>query len=140
MKALALLLVMGCAGAGIRVQDLHPLAGVTFCDRGEPFSFISVDALGTEDEITVPAHEAMHRAQALRYGSCEAMQAAYRTTMGKLAIEGEAYAAGYCAGVRADYDAAETRQDMLQRFHVAMRGKLPEMLTDLAFDHYAAGC
>ena len=139
MKFLTLCLLMGCA-TGIRVHDLHPLAGVTFCDHGESFSFMSTDALGTEDEITVPAHEATHREQAKRYGSCEAMERAYGTTMGKLAIEAEAYAAGYCAGVQVGFAADVTRQDMLRRLRFAMQGKLPEILTDLAFDHYAKDC
>lgn len=139
---LALVLVLaGCVPYRIAPDRLTGYAGVTFCVRAhQAIAFVSLDVLDTDDLLTVPPHERMHLAQFARFRSCRAARAYYGTTTGRLAMEAEAYAAGYCAGVRQGLAAAPLRADMLERLSRAMRRDVPAVLATAAFDSYAGRC
>lgn len=130
-------LLMACAGR-FRARDLADFSGITFCLRPTlAVSVLNLEVWGTADMVTTPAHEAKHREQFRRWPSCKAVNAYYRTKAGHLAMEAEAYAAGYCAGIRAGLDTAATEEDMRTRLVNAMRGWASDEAADSAFTRFA---
>jgi hypothetical protein len=121
----AIIVVMGllltpetCGGqmvrAGNRVDTVYVMPagylGLTQCGAdGQAESWIKV-GLEPLHAAEVDAHEAMHRAQAARYPTCEAYQAAYRASLRtQIETEAEAYCAGFAVRVAAgqfDWDRA----------------------------------
>jgi hypothetical protein len=88
----------------VRVDTVHVLPsgylGITQCaPDGRVVSWLRADLDGTR-RAEVEAHEAVHRAQAARYPTCEAYQAAYRSSLARqVEFEAEAYCAGMTAWV-----------------------------------------
>lgn len=136
---LALLALLLCACAyRIKPADLGDISGATWCLKPAlAISVMNLEVWGTADMLTTPAHEAKHREQFRRYPSCHAVQQAYRTSEGRLAIEAEAYAAGYCAGVKAGLDSTDTYNDMRSRLAGALQGIVARTRTDSAFARFA---
>ncbi len=133
-------LLTGCVPA-MQGSDLAGYAGVAFCTgRNQSVAFINVDVLSTSDLITVPPHEAKHREQFTRFPSCKAVRRHYRTGTGRMQMEAEAYAAGYCAGVKAGLPIRDTYEDMEARLTHYMKGWMPEILVRATFAHYAERC
>jgi hypothetical protein len=83
-------------GKSITYEELASYRGFTFCFNEQPISFIRI---GQDDTTAqeVTAHELKHQDQYKRYDKCATFDVAYRSALGFLTYEAEAYMAGYCA-------------------------------------------
>lgn len=151
MRRAALTVLLGCAAVllmacaqgveTIRVDRMGGYSGITFCLPGKAaVSMLNLDVWGTADMVTTPAHEAKHREQFTRWPSCQAFHRYFRTTTGYLSTEGEAYAAGYCAGRNFGLDSVDLFDDMRARFRGITHGMVAEAVADSVFTHYAGAC
>lgn len=96
----------------INVHYLGQLNGVAFC-RDEGSFYLLKGDLSAMDEASTKAHERKHLAQHSRFKSCKAFYKYYDTPQGKLAIEAEAFAAGWCAQVKMGADPLSLKQSYL---------------------------
>jgi len=101
--------------------QLARLDGVTFCVDGKVLSYISadLDSIGRAD---VEAHEAKHREQYARWKSCKAFQDYYKTPVGRLESEAEAYVAGYCVAVKMGADPVQFKGNYIRNLYALFGG------------------
>ena len=87
----------------VGVEYLSGLNGVSFC-RDEGGFYLVKGGLSAMDRAATEAHEAKHLEQYGRFKDCKAFYKYYDTPAGKLAIEAEAFATGWCVlvGMGAD--------------------------------------
>jgi hypothetical protein len=97
----------------VRVEYLNTLNGVAFCRDNGSFYMVK-GGLSAMDEAATKAHEKKHVEQHGRYTNCAAFHKYYDTPPGRLAIEAEAFAAGWCAQVALGADPISIRAGYLQ--------------------------
>ena len=96
------------------VEFLHGVKGVTFCrEDGGSFSMIK-PGLSEIERAEVTAHEAKHVEQHQRFKTCAAFQEFYRTPLGTMKTEAEAFHAGWCVAVAMGGDPVSLRALHLQ--------------------------
>lgn len=98
----------------VKVAWLASLYGITVCYEGRGYSFIAANISEIEAADT-RAHEAKHREQYTRYKNCQEFDEYYKTPRGKMEIEAEAYAAGYCVAVEKGSDPVSLLQSYAER-------------------------
>jgi hypothetical protein len=96
----------------VNVHYLAELYGVAFC-RPEGSFFLVMGGLSAIDEAATKAHEKKHIEQHGRFRNCEMFYGWYGTPLGKLEVEAEALAAGWCVQVKMGADALSTKQSAL---------------------------
>lgn len=121
---------------GQLAQDI----GFTFCTDGNVYSRIdpTLDSIMLRD---VAAHEAKHREQFARFASCAIWNAYYRTPVGRLESEAEAYAAGWCESRRLGWaDLEDLERQYLRNIYGLLGGGTPIFTILQRFKHYVDGC
>ncbi len=120
--------------------QLAEMDGVTFCIGKQVFTRVdpTLDSIMIRD---VEVHEAKHREQFARFPSCDAFNAYYRTPVGKLQSEAEAYAAGWCESRKLGYpDLEDLERHYLQNIYRLLGGWTPIYTILQTFKHYVDGC
>lgn len=74
------------------------------------------------DRTDTEVHEAVHRAQYERFGSCAAFEDYFATPRGHLLMETEAYAAGVCSSVSQGADRVSVEHDYSERIAYSVMG------------------
>lgn len=103
---------VGCATQSLRVEGLPNLHGFATCVKatGQNISFVRTDIYGTITGHAVVAHERRHEQQYLRFPSCAAFYRHYATPAGRLHLEAEAFAVGWCVLRKHGADTALARR------------------------------
>jgi hypothetical protein len=98
-----------------RPATVDDFLGITRCEAGRAVSTVRTDV---QDSLTVAqleAHEAIHRAQAARYPTCEAFLASVRTARDVIDVELPAYCAQWRVAVAQGSDSSATRREYAWR-------------------------
>jgi hypothetical protein len=96
----------------VKVEYLNTLNGVAFCRDNGGFYMVK-GGLSAMDQAATNAHESKHLEQHGRFKNCAAFHKYYDTPKGRLAIEAEAFAAGWCAQVAMGGDPLSIKQSYL---------------------------
>jgi hypothetical protein len=115
--ALAMLMLAGIAGplAAQRPAVLDDFPGITRCEGGQAVSRIRADVRDSLMRAQLDAHEAVHRAQAAAYPSCEAFMAGLTTARRIIDVELPAYCAQWRVAVEQGAEPVETRREFAWR-------------------------
>jgi hypothetical protein len=97
----------------VKVDYLAELQGVAFCRDTGSFYLVK-GGLSDLDRIETTAHEAKHMEQYTRFKDCSAFYRFYDTPKGKLEIEAEAFAAGWCVVTKRGVDPISLRAQHIQ--------------------------
>jgi hypothetical protein len=98
----------------VKVEYLAELNGVAFCrDEGDSFAMIKVGLSAMQRQDT-EAHERKHLEQHRRFKTCKDFDKYYKTPRGRLELEAEAFAAGWCVQVALGADPYSLRSYYLQ--------------------------
>ena len=89
--------------------------GLTVCEGGRPVTRLRNDVTDTLLLAQLEAHEAVHRAQAEAFGSCEGFLASLTTARRIIAVELPAYCAQWRVAVAQGADPVESRRDFAWR-------------------------
>jgi hypothetical protein len=98
-----------------RPAILDDFLGLTVCEAGKPVTRVRSDVTDSLLLAQLQAHEAVHRAQAAAFGSCEGFLASLTTARRIIAVELPAYCAQWRVAVAQGADPAETRRDFAWR-------------------------
>jgi hypothetical protein len=117
LLALLLALLAGIAGplAAQRPAVLDDFPGITRCERGQAVSRIRADVRDSLVRAQLEAHEAVHRAQATAFPSCEAFMAGLTTARRIIDVELPAYCAQWRVAVAQGAEPVETRREFAWR-------------------------
>lgn len=115
--ALAMLMLAGIAGplAAQRPAVLDDFPGITRCEGGQAVSRIRADVRDSLMRAQLDAHEAVHRAQAAAYPSCESFMAGLTTARRIIDVELPAYCAQWRVAVDQGAEPVETRREFAWR-------------------------
>lgn len=114
LAALALGTIPRLAGAQrAAVPDDFP--GITRCESGRAVSSIRADVRDSSLRAQLEAHEAVHRAQAEGFATCEAFVAGLTTARRIIDVELPAYCAQWRIAVEQGAEPVETRRDFAWR-------------------------
>jgi hypothetical protein len=97
----------------VGVEYLSGLNGVSFC-RDEGAFYLVKGGLSQIEKAATEAHEAKHLEQYTRFTDCRAFYKYYDTPKGKLEMEAEAFAAGWCVQTKAGADPMSLRAMHIQ--------------------------
>ena len=113
----AVLMLAGIAGpAGAqRPALLDDFPGITSCEGGRAVSRIRADVQDSLLRVQLEAHEAVHRAQAAAFPSCEAFMAGLTTARRIIDVELPAYCAQWRVAVGQGAEPVETRREFAWR-------------------------
>jgi hypothetical protein len=89
--------------------------GITRCEAGRAVSEVRVDVRDSLTVAQLEAHEAIHRAQAAHYPTCEAFLASVRTAREVIDVELPAYCAQWRIAVAQGSDSIATRREYAWR-------------------------
>jgi hypothetical protein len=95
------------------VPDDFP--GMTQCEGGQAVSRIRADVQDSLFRVQLEAHEAVHRAQAAAFPSCEAFVASLTSARQIIDIELPAYCAQWRVAVEQGAEPVETRREFAWR-------------------------
>jgi hypothetical protein len=95
------------------VPDDFP--GITRCEGGQAVSRIRSDVQDTLLRAQLEAHEAVHRAQAAAYPTCDMFMAGLTTARQIIDVELPAYCAQWRVAVRQGAEPVETRREFAWR-------------------------
>jgi hypothetical protein len=112
--ALALLVLAPPASAQ-RAATSDDFPGLTRCEAGRAVSRLREDVRDSLMQLQLYAHEAVHRAQADAFPSCEAFLASLTSARRIIDAELPAYCAQWRVAVGQGADSAETRRDYAWR-------------------------
>jgi hypothetical protein len=115
--ALVALMLAGTAGslAAQRPAVLDDFPGITRCEGGQAVSRIRDDVRDSLARAQLEAHEAVHRAQAAAFPSCEAFMAGLTTARRIIDVELPAYCAQWRVAVAQGAEPVETRREFAWR-------------------------
>lgn len=113
----AVLLALLCGRPALAQRPATPddFLGLTVCQGGQPASRVRSDVTDSLLLAQLEAHEAVHRAQARAFGSCEAFLASLTTARRIIEVELPAYCAQWRVAVAQGADPVETRRDFAWR-------------------------
>ena len=113
----ALLLLAGSAAplGAQRPAVLDDFPGVTSCEDGRAVSRIRADVQDSLLRVQLEAHEAVHRAQAAAFPTCEAFMAGLTTARRIIDVELPAYCAQWRVAVGQGAEPVETRREFAWR-------------------------
>lgn len=113
----AVLLLAGGAGplGAQRPAVLDDFPGITSCEGGRAVSRIRADVQDSLLRVQLEAHEAVHRAQAAAFPSCEAFMAGLTTARRIIDVELPAYCAQWRVAVGQGAEPVETRREFAWR-------------------------
>jgi hypothetical protein len=113
----AALLIAGSAGplGAQRPAVLDDFPGITSCEGGRAVSRIRSDVQDSLLRAQLEAHEAVHRAQAAAFPSCEAFMAGLTTARRIIDVELPAYCAQWRVAVGQGAEPVETRREFAWR-------------------------
>jgi hypothetical protein len=114
MVALMLAAIAGPLGAQ-RPAVLEDFPGITSCEGGRAVSRIRDDVRDSLVRAQLEAHEAVHRAQAAGFPSCEAFMAGLTTARRIIDVELPAYCAQWRVAVGQGAEPVETRREFAWR-------------------------
>ena len=103
----------GAAAQRAALPDDFP--GLTWCDGGQAVSRIRADVQDSLVRAQLEAHEAVHRAQAMAYSSCEAFLAGLTSARRLIDVELPAYCAQWRVAVAQGGSATELRREFAWR-------------------------
>jgi hypothetical protein len=111
------LTLAGIAGpaAAQRPAALDDFPGITSCEGGQAVSRIRADVRDSLLRVQLEAHEAVHRAQAAAFPSCEAFMAGLATARRIIDVELPAYCAQWRVAVAQGAEPVETRREFAWR-------------------------
>jgi len=89
--------------------------GLTRCEAGRAVTRLRPDVRDSLLREQLEAHEAVHRHQSERFGSCEAFMETLRTARSIIDAELPAYCAQWQVAVRQGADSSATRRDFAWR-------------------------
>ncbi|HEU5171080.1 MAG TPA: hypothetical protein VFU46_11115 [Gemmatimonadales bacterium] len=112
-----------------RVDDFLALTG---CEAGRPVTIVRPDVERSSLAEEIEAHEAVHRAQAAEYLSCEAFLAGIRSARRTIEVELPAYCAQWRVAVARGADSAATRREFAWRI-AAQSGAMENRLEVLSW-------
>ena len=114
---MAVLMLAGNAGraAAQRPAVLDDFPGITRCEGGQAVSRIRADVQDSLLRVQLEAHEAVHRAQAAAFPSCEAFMAGLTTARRIIDVELPAYCAQWRIAVAQGAEPVETRREFAWR-------------------------
>ena len=101
--------------------------GITSCEGGRAISRIRADVQDSLLRAQLEAHEAVHRAQAEAFGTCEAFVAELRSARQIIDVELPAYCAQWRVAVGQGADPIETRRELAWRI-AAQSGAMENLL------------
>jgi hypothetical protein len=104
----------------VGVEYLATLHGVAFC-RDQGAFYMVRGGISEIERRSTEAHEQKHLDQHTRFKDCKAFYKAYDTPRGKLEMEAEAFAAGWCVQVGMGADPVSLRAyyiQLLLRYYV----------------------
>jgi hypothetical protein len=110
-------MLAGIAGP-LRAQRpavLDDFPGITSCEGGQAVSRIRADVRDSMVRLQLEAHEAVHRAQAAAFPSCEAFMAGLTTARRIIDVELPAYCAQWRVAVAQGAEPVETRREFAWR-------------------------
>jgi len=113
----AVLAVAGIAGPARaqRPAALDDFPGITSCEGGQAVSRIRADVRDSLLRVQLEAHEAVHRAQAALFPSCEVFMAGLTTARRIIDVELPAYCAQWRVAVGQGAEPVETRREFAWR-------------------------
>ena len=117
-RILLVALALGCnprlaAAQRAAVPDDFP--GITRCEGGRAVSRIRADVRDSLLRLQLEAHEAVHRAQAAAFPTCEAFVAGLTSARRIIDVELPAYCAQWRVAVAQGAEPVETRRDFAWR-------------------------
>lgn len=89
--------------------------GLTWCDGGQAVSRIRPDVRDSLARVQLEAHEAVHRAQAMAFSSCDAFLAGLTSARRLIDVELPAYCAQWRVAVAQGGNATELRREFAWR-------------------------
>jgi hypothetical protein len=101
--------------ASQRPAVLDDFPGITSCEEGQAVSRIRADVRDSLLRVQLEAHEAVHRAQAATFPSCEAFMAGLTTARRIIDVELPAYCAQWRVAVAQGAEPVETRREFAWR-------------------------
>jgi hypothetical protein len=101
--------------AAQRPATADDFLGVTRCEAGRAVSAVRADVRDSMTVAQLEAHEAIHRAQAARFPTCEAFLASVRTAREVIDVELPAYCAQWRVAVAQGSDSVATRREYAWR-------------------------
>jgi hypothetical protein len=114
LVALALVCVAGPAWPQ-RAAVLDDFPGITRCEGGQAISRIRADVQDSLLRAQLEVHEAVHRAQAAAFSSCEAFMASLTSARQIIDVELSAYCAQWRVAVEQGAEPVETRREFAWR-------------------------
>ena len=114
---MTLLMLAGTAetAGAQRPAVLDDFPGITSCEGGQAVSRIRADVRDSLLRAQLEAHEAVHRAQAATFPSCEAFIAGLTTARRIIDVELPAYCAQWRVAVAQGAEPVETRREFAWR-------------------------
>lgn len=115
---LALLALLGPPPAPLAAQrpaEPDDFLGLTRCEQGVAVSAVRADLSDSLLHEQIEAHEAVHRAQAAEYPSCEEFVATLTSARRIIEVELPAYCAQWRVAVRHGADTTATRREYAWR-------------------------
>ena len=109
------LLLPAQPSAAQRAATPDDFPGLTRCEAGRAVSRLREDMRDSLMQLQLHAHEAVHRAQAEAFGSCEAFLASLASARRIIDVELPAYCAQWRVAVGQGADPAETRREYAWR-------------------------
>ncbi len=110
-----LLVLLSTPLAAQRAAESGDFLGLTRCEGGVPVSVLRPDVAGSTLAPEIEAHEAVHRAQAAEFRSCEAFVATLTSARRVIEVELPAYCAQWQVAVTHGADSAATRREYAWR-------------------------
>ena len=111
----AALALAGRPAAAQRPAVLDDFPGITSCEDGRAVSRIRADVQDSLLRVQLEAHEAVHRAQAAAFSSCDAFMAGLTTARRIIDVELPAYCAQWRVAVGQGAEPVETRREFAWR-------------------------
>jgi hypothetical protein len=136
-----LLILAARSGAAQRAAVPDDFPGLTHCEAGRAVTRMRSDIRDSLIRAQLEAHEAVHRAQAEGFASCEAFTASLATARHIIEVELPAYCAQWRVAVAQGVDTTDLRRDYAWRIAAqsgAMENRL-QVLQRLQHDCPGAG-
>lgn len=109
------MLLRPAAGSAQRAAQAGDFLGLTRCEGGRPVTLLRDNVRDTLLRAQLEAHEAVHRAQAGAFGSCEAFLAGLTSARQIIEVELPAYCAQWRVAVAQGAEPAGTRREYAWR-------------------------
>lgn len=113
--AIVVLGILPATAPAQRAARSDDFLGLTRCEAGRPVTLLRGDVRDSLVRAQLEAHEAVHRAQAEGFGTCEAFLASLTSARRIIDAELPAYCAQWRVAVGQGADSAGTRRDFAWR-------------------------